>query len=204
MTLWLDQHRNNYRSQCATIHEPLRKGLEGVPGNTTVVRELSEIMKAIKKDYPTLNEKTSLRNWFQIFSELRNKTRGHGALTPAKSASLSSTLATSVNALASKNPIFSLYWIFLHRNMSGKYTVVNLQNESSPPADLKAYLSATDENFSDGVYIWSGKLYSIELVHTDLDCRDFFLPNGDFRDEVLRIAFADFGQPGKRGWTALP
>ena len=78
--------------------------------------------------------------------------------------------------------------------MSGKYTVVDLQNELSPPVDLKGYLSGSDENFSDGTYIWLGKLYSIELVHTDLDCRDFFLPNGDFKDEILRTAFADLGQ----------
>jgi hypothetical protein len=151
------------------------------------VKELNDIMKSIKKDYPTLSEKTSLRHWFQTFTELRNKTRGHGALTPAKSASLSSALASSINALAAKNPIFSLNWLFLHRNMSGKYSIIDLQTQSAPPAGVKDYLNISDENLSDGIYIWSDKLYSIELVHTDLDCRDFFLPNGDFRDENYEL-----------------
>jgi hypothetical protein len=115
------------------------------------VKELNELMKALKKDSPPLTEKISLRSWFQVFSELRNKTRGHGALTPAKSASLCAGLAASVNALASKNPIFSLSWIYLHRNMSGKYTVVDLQNGLAPLADIKSYLIGTDENFRDGV-----------------------------------------------------
>jgi hypothetical protein len=41
------------------------------------VKELNEIMKTLKKDYPTLSERISLRHWFQVFAELRNKTRGH-------------------------------------------------------------------------------------------------------------------------------
>jgi hypothetical protein len=83
------------------------------------VKELNDIMRSVKKDYAALSDKISLRTWFQTFTELRNKTRGHGALTPAKGASLSGALASSINALAAKNPLFSLNWIFLHRNMSG-------------------------------------------------------------------------------------
>lgn len=70
------------------------------------VNGLYEIMKVLKSDYPPIPEKQPLKSWFQVFSELRNKTRGHGALTPAKSASLCAELATSVNALASKNQFF--------------------------------------------------------------------------------------------------
>ena len=67
--------------------------------------------------------------------------------------------------------------------MSGKYTIVDLQDGSTPLNDLRSRLIAADENYPDGVYILTDKLCLIELIHTDLDCRDFFLPNGDFRDD---------------------
>ena len=37
------------------------------------VKELNEIMKSLKKDYPALSEKTSLRSWFQTFSSSETK-----------------------------------------------------------------------------------------------------------------------------------
>ena len=71
--------------------------------------------------------------------------------------------------------------------MSGKYTIVDLQDGSTPLNDLRSRLIAADENYPDGVYILTDKLCLIELIHTDLDCRDFFLPNGDFRDDSFEL-----------------
>ena len=52
-------------------------------------------------------DRVALRAWFQMFAELRNKTRGHGAPTPATCSRLAPKLRRSIELLSSNNPIFS-------------------------------------------------------------------------------------------------
>jgi len=121
-----------------------------------------------------------LRNWFRLFSELRNKTRGHGAPTPATCAKLTPKLNASIRLLCTNNPIFTLPWAYLHRNMSGKYRVEMLGGDPTVFAKLKSAAAVTGENYPNGVYLWAGRYRRVELVYTDLDVSDFFLPNGAF------------------------
>ena len=47
-------------------------------------------------------------------------------------------------------------------------------------AKLKSAAAVTGENYPNGVYLWAGRYRRVELVYTDLDVSDFFLPNGAF------------------------
>ena len=73
------------------------------------------------EDVQPLSDKVALRAWFQFFTEFRNKTSRHGAPTPAKCAKAAPKLEASIKIVALNNPIFSLPWAYLHRNLSGKY-----------------------------------------------------------------------------------
>jgi hypothetical protein len=64
-----------------------------------VVADMSNVTQA-------LSDRVALRAWFQTFAELRNKTRGHGAPTPAMCSRLVPKLKTSIELLSSNNPIF--------------------------------------------------------------------------------------------------
>src|SRR5262245_60853387 len=47
------------------------------------VHDLQEVLAGVHQGAQRLGDRTSLRAWFSMFAETRNKTRGHGAITPA-------------------------------------------------------------------------------------------------------------------------
>jgi hypothetical protein len=80
------------------------------------VRSLHEVLAGVNDDTQPISSKVALRAWFQTFAELRNKTRGHGALTPATCAKLVSKLEQTIQLIWANNPIFGMPWAYLHRN----------------------------------------------------------------------------------------
>lgn len=152
-----------------------------------VVRNLHEVLIGVYDGAKPIAQKVTLREWFQIFSELRNKTRGHGALTPASCVALTPYLHKSITVLAERNPIFHLPWAFLHRNLSGRYRVVELSDEKTAFNRLKSAAAATGENLPDGIYLSAGGFRHAELIHTDLNVDDFFVPNGAFRNGTYEL-----------------
>lgn len=151
------------------------------------VRDLHEVQVGIYDGAHSVGERVALRNWFQMFTELRNKTRGHGALTPAMCAKLAPKLDASIRLLCENNPVFELPWAYLHRNLSGKYKVVNLGGDPAPFEKLKSAPAISGENYAAGVYMWAGGYKRVEFIHTDLDVSDFFLPNGAFRSGTYEL-----------------
>lgn len=93
-------------------------------------------------------EKIALRNWFEIFPELRNKTRGHGAPKTAACAAAVGPLENSIRAIVNQSPIFLRDWAYLRQNLSGKYHVVSLQ-ESRGKFE---YLSRSKGQDGDSVF----------------------------------------------------
>ena len=89
------------------------------------VCSLHEVLRSVYDGTQSIGDRVALRAWFQMFAELRNKTRGHGAITPAMCAKLAPKLNESVRLLCTHNPIFALPWAYLHRNLSGKYRVAS-------------------------------------------------------------------------------
>jgi hypothetical protein len=152
-----------------------------------VVKQLHDVLSGVYPDAQPMTERISLRTWFPMFAELRNKTRGHGAITAASCAKLVPSLQATITQLAAYNPIFQRSWAYLHRNLSGKYNVVPLGGDGSVFKALSSAAAAHGENYPNGVYIHAGRPRRVELVHSDLDASDFFLPNGAFNGKTYEL-----------------
>ncbi|PPD31413.1 MAG: hypothetical protein CTY19_14130 [Methylomonas sp.] len=119
--------------------------------------------------------KSDMKKWFRLFSTLRNKTRGHGAITPTKASNAIMHLEESLNLFYSNFSLFNREWAFLYRNLSGKYRVSPI-SDNAPSFD---YLKKeTAHNFINGVYIFFGSPRFVPLIHSDADLQDFFFSNG--------------------------
>ena len=153
----------------------------------SAVKYLHESLSRLSDGVPPLGDKVALRAWFQIFAELRNKTRGHGATTPAMCANLAPKIRASINLLCENNPIFALSWAFLHRNLSGKYRIVFLGGNPEHFSKLSTAAATSGENYPDGIYIRAGRYRRVDLIYTDLDASDFFVPNGAFRNGTYEL-----------------
>ena len=158
------------------LSEKVAKGIwqyEAVAG-------LYECLKLLDKTYTDLSaQKTSCMRWFLLFAELRNRTRGHGAAQPHILGKICEHLQSSIHLFIEKNPIFDRPWFYLHRNLSGKYRVSRISSAEISPEALKR---AGEQNLLDGVYVLYDQLVRAELIYSDPDLSDFFLPNGKFND----------------------
>jgi hypothetical protein len=150
------------------------------------VRDLQDVLTGVYPLAQPSSDKVSLTTWCTKFAEVRNKTRGHGAMTPAACSRLIPKLENSIQLLVSHNPIFQRSWAYVHRNLSGKYRVVELGGDPSSFADLKT-ATGQKENYKNGVYLSAGKLRLVELVHTNPDASEFFLPNGAFNGKTYEL-----------------
>lgn len=152
-----------------------------------VVRHLHQVLSSIVPNTQPMGDKVGLRAWFPMFAELRNKTRGHGAITAATCARLAHTLRTSIKLLALQNPIFQRPWAYLHRNLSGKYNVALIGGDRAAFGVLTSAAAIKSENLPNGVYISVGRPRRVELVHSDLDVADYYLPNGAFDGKTYEL-----------------
>ncbi len=154
---------------------------------TEAVSDLHNVLKIAYDPSLNIKERPSLRLWLNLFVQLRNKARGHGAPSPAKLSSCVSQLENSLNIVVENLPIRELEYAYLHRNLSGKYRVIPLINGSSSFDNLKTNEALSVPNLESGVYIWLNEPRRINLIYTDQDCSDFFFPNGDFKTQDFEL-----------------
>ena len=119
--------------------------------------------------------KTDLKRWFRLFATLRNKTRAHGATLPEMASKAVEPLAKSIELFYRNFRLFKRPWAYLHRNLSGKFRVSPITEES---ADFSFLKQAQDHQFQNGVYLFMGAPRQILLMHSDPELRDFFFANG--------------------------
>lgn len=148
---------------------------------------LHEVLGGIYSATQAMPERASIRAWFTMFAELRNKTRGHGAITPATCAKLAPDFNKSLTLLIENNPIFKRPWAYLHRNLSGKYNVIGLGGDVSAFSPLKTTAAAEGENYPNGVYMYAGRPRRIDLIESDLNASDFFFANGAFNGKTYEL-----------------
>jgi hypothetical protein len=151
------------------------------------VRDIHDVLIGVHDGVQPIGDKVALRTWFQLFAELRNKTRGHGALTPATCARLVPKLESTIRNICTNNPIFGMSWAYLHRNLSGKYNVIEVGGDQRVFAKLKSAAAANGDNYPDGLYIWGNSCRRVELIYSDMDVSDFFVPNGAFRNGTYEL-----------------
>jgi hypothetical protein len=124
-----------------------------------------------------LPSKVGGRRWIGDFVELRNKTRGHGAVTAAQASEFAPLLEKALRLFCTEFTLFDAPWAFLHQNLSGKYRISPIGGETIAFKPLSSKPSAS---IPDGVYLYFDRPRKVELFHSDPDLQDFFFPNGAF------------------------
>jgi len=149
------------------------------------VRMLHECLKIVVPDIEDLPTKIDARKWLDLFARLRNKTRGHGAVTGEQCNNIVEKLEESILLFINNYVLFKRPWAYLHKNLSGKYRVSKI----TPSATELNYLKSTTEvTVPNGIYVVYGKkLCLVELFQTDVDLSDFYISNGGFTEKKYEL-----------------
>lgn len=148
------------------------------------VSELNICLRLFDDSREDLPAKVDGRKWFTSFAELRNKSRGHGAPSAGLCSRLAPRLANAINLLTENHVLFRRPWVVLHRNLSGKYRITKLTDNA---AEFESLKSDRSTNLPNGVYAYFDRPTLIELVNSDADASDFFLPNGAFSGKHFEV-----------------
>ena len=95
------------------------------------VYSLKHALKALSVMSERVPARPSLVAWFRLFTTLRNKTRAHGATRPAQTGAAAAHLRKSIESIVTNFSLFQRQWVYLYRNLSGKYRVTRITNEST-------------------------------------------------------------------------
>jgi hypothetical protein len=153
---------------------------------------VSLILEALKEFHSVDNQnqnqnKRYLKDWFKVFTELRNKTRGHGATTSVadKVSRASVALEKSIQILLSNLSIFEIQCAYIHKSLSGRYRVTGISNNYN---DF-SILSSDNDVFlpEDGVYVYIGGFKKLPLISSSSTLSDFYLANGGFNEKKFEM-----------------
>ncbi len=145
-------------------------------------KAISELLNALKviKSAPLIKtNKVQLKTWFGYFANLRNKTRGHGAISIDDAKQINVNLEKSLELVLHNFTPFKLQWAYLSQNLSGKYKVIGITEN----ADNFAYLrtqQGSSNYFETGIYFYLNGPIRIDLIETDENIKEFYFPNGSF------------------------
>lgn len=173
--------------QARPLRNALTERMNASDWRAEAVKSLLEVLKESYDPNYNVKESPSLRLWFNLFVQLRNKARGHGAPTPAKLSSCVESLQNSIQLVFNNLPIREIDCAYLHRNLSGRYRVINISDDKEKFSYLKTAAAHDEQNFESGIYIWLGAPRRVNLIFTDQDCVDYFFPNGDFKKNDFEI-----------------
>ncbi len=142
---------------------------------------LKECVDTLVGNQGSQPSKVQCKTWFHLLAELRNKTRGHGALPSPKISTICEPLHESIRCLTSELALLQRPWANLHQNLSGKYRVSPVLNETAPFDYLK---SSNTERLSDGVYLFFEEdLVQLDLIRANDTTTDVFVANGSYTEE---------------------
>jgi len=193
----------HFRSDASNIARDLTQRVPDGDWRYSVVRFLYDVTKLFRIDVQ-IGNKVPLRQFFEIGAAIRNRTRGHGATTAKKCSGACPQLAAAIKQVINKIVLFQVPWVYLHRNLSGKYRVSPLLGDCSPFDYLK---KTRDENLPNGVFIYLSGPIHVPLVFSDPDLGDVLLPNGNFKStsfEVLSYITDEVDRKDGVAWSTPP
>lgn len=148
------------------------------------VEKLHQCLLLVEPTSEPLEAKVDGLQCFEILARIRNKTRGHGAPKTEILSKLAPLLEEALLLITDNHVLFKREWVYLHRNLSGKYRVTKLSETSIAFDSLK---STTTARLSNGVYVYFGRPVRVDLAQSDSDISDFYLANGSFNDRRFEM-----------------
>lgn len=185
------------------IVRDLTERVSGSDWRFSAVSRLDQASKALGVA-SDVGARVALRQFFQIAAAVRNRTRGHGATTSDECSRLCPFVAEAVEAVIRDLQLLRVPWVYLHRNLSGKYRVCPLLGDSTPFEHLK---KARDVQLPNGVFLYLDRPVHVPLVFSDSDLVDILLPNGNHQAntfEVLSYITNDSQRKDGTAWADPP
>ena len=149
---------------------------------------LAKCLQEIGQKHTTSRDsKIKGMEWFKSFPQLRNKTQGHGAPSSGQLSRICHDLHSSIKLFTDNFRLFQRPWAYIAQTLKGKYRVVRWTEEADTLRTL-ATVKGKKFTFPEGVYVLFGdevsseSLRKIDLITSDVDLNDVFLPNGRWRD----------------------
>ena len=146
---------------------------------------MNNAVRLFSPDIDKIGQKVNLRRFFSDLVLLRNKTRGHGAESSEFYPIANEHIANALKLFLENFSLFDLEWVYLKQNISGKYNVIKISKTAENFNFLKT--GVYHQKKEDGVYLFVGSPRSVELLLTDIELQDFFLPNGSFSGKKYEL-----------------
>lgn len=172
-----------FRAQTIHIVRELTERVSEEDWRFAVVESIAGVAERLRLN-PTIGSKVSLRQFFELFVAVRNRTRGHGAITSEESFDLCPKLEKAVSMIWENCQLFGHDWANIHRNLNGKYRVSPLLGSCAKYEHLKR---SKDIALADGVYICIDGLHPVSLIFTNASVDDIFVPNGNFKSDEFEV-----------------
>lgn len=159
---------------------------------------LDECLHIVDSNHEITSHKIAGRSWYSKFAQLRNSTRGHGALPSGIVSEICARLSKSIDIFVENFVLFKRPWAYLYQNLSGKYRVIKWTEGAAILDTLKTRMDVR-VNISNGVHIFFGntekfdagkhldELRIVDLISSDVDAIDFFFANGGFNGRTYEM-----------------
>lgn len=156
--------------------------------------KISACLKELQIESNELTPKSSLCLWFSMFTNLRNKTKGHGAMTSDRCSSVVDELRASMDLVYENLTLFKREWAYLKQNLNGKYRVSDICVKSQSFDYLKR---TNTEHLEDGVYCYTTKPMKVNLMFSSPEALVFKIVNGNYNDSKKQFEVLDYVEDTK-------
>lgn len=161
------------------------------------LEKINSALQLVDEKVEQLPPKPTLKYWFELFTRLRNSTRGHGAPSGETCSKISLLLAESLQLFIDNGIIFELDWAYVRLNLSGKFDV----RVFTEGATSFEFIKNSREEWlpyiqnGDGIYVCiNGAYFKVNLLFVDLSVLDFYLPNGGYSNKQFELISYITGQ----------
>lgn len=175
------------------IKELNNKAVEGT-WQRSALTTMSTCLKTLGIESNELTNKSKLCLWFSMFTNLRNKTKGHGAMTSDRCSSVVGTLRESIDIIYQNLSLFSREWCYLKQNLNGKYRVSDIGVKTHSFDYLKRL---NTEQLEDGVYCYTDRPVRINLMFSSPEMLTFMIVNGNYNDNKKTFEVLDYVEDTK-------
>ena len=141
--------------------------------------ELQSARRLFNPQSEALPKRTSLVHWMHLAAEIRNKSVGHASHPPDVMAAAVPHLQAGLSAVWEDCPLFALPLAYLHTELNGTLRTEWISRPSTAQPTGRPELPLVD---GSGIYVYCDGWRRARLAHTDARQSDFWLPNGNWRD----------------------